>query len=204
MGLDFFKDGNELKQKSKEELQRDIDNIINENEKMIDEFRKKEDTYLKKNRNELDALLTKELSFVLISDNNDKKIYKFIKNGEEYSIEISPIFISYNKPKSHITYAYNLFYKNDNKYLQSLKYDEAINMYTNYTSYSKDISEYLKEYNRSKKVLEENTKLYNDMKDIEQEDLFLFGIKQSSGSISRYDENVKKYNDLIDFVKEIL
>ncbi|EPS53045.1 hypothetical protein CFSAN002368_01687 [Clostridium botulinum A1 str. CFSAN002368] len=101
----------------------------------------------------MDKLLTKELSFVLTSDNSyDEKIYKFMKNEEEYSIKISSMFISYNKPKSHTTYAYNLFYKKDNVYFESLKgWDETINTYTNYTSYDKDISEYLKEYNKSKK-----------------------------------------------------
>lgn len=204
VGLDFFKDGNELKQKSKEELKRDIENIVNENEIMINELKEKEKIFLKDNKNKLNIFLIEELSFVLTTDDDNEKIYKFVKNKEEYSIEISSSFIIYREPKKCETYAWTVSYENDNWDFESLKEDEYITTTSSYSNYSKDISQYWKEYNNSKKVFDENTRIYKEVKDLDLEDLFIFKIKESGGSISKYEKKCETYNHLIDFVKKIL
>lgn len=204
MDLDFFKDGNELKQKSREEIIRDIDDVLNKNEKIINEMMKREKKYFEKTMDNLYSFLTEDLSFVLISDKNDNKKYKFVKNNEEYLIEISSMFIKYSKPKKQLTYSYSLCYKKDKTYFQSLKSYEPSNSYSVYSTNYRDISEYLKDYKNSIKIFEENTKAYNEIKDLKQEELFVFRIKESSCSMSRYDTDCEEYDSLVDFIKRIL
>jgi hypothetical protein len=167
---------------------------------MIDDLKIKEEKYIKDNMDNINFFLTEDLGFVLVTK-NDNKIYKFVKNREEYTIEISSYFISYYKAKAKITYAYSVNYKNDNWNFQSLKEYEFSGVGS---SYSKDVHQYLKEYDNSKKVLEKNLEMYNEVKELSIDDLFEYNIKKSNASISRYDKDVKKYNNLIDFIKEIL
>jgi len=204
VSIDFFKEGNELKEKTIKELNKEIDDFINKNESMVKELEKKEETFSLKNLSNLDDFLTKELSFILTSTKDDKKIYKFMKNKEEYSIEISSYFIKYSKPNKYTNYARCIACKNNEWKLERLNRNESFGGYSSYVHYDEDISKYLKQYNSFKDILDRNTEVYNTIKEFSYNDLFVFKIKESSGSISIYDKDCKEYSNLLDFIKEIL
>lgn len=197
MSIDFFREGNELKEKTKEELIKEINDFVSKNESMLEELQKKKEKFSLKVFNDIEEFLIKELSFILAPIKDHTKIYKFMKNKEEYSIEISRCFIKYCTPNKCNTYAYCIAYK-DNKWdLEGL--DRGSYLYS-----QGDVSHYLKQYNDFNDILHKNIDIYSEIKDLECNELLIIKIKESKGSISRYDKDCKEYSNLLDFIKEIL
>jgi hypothetical protein len=204
MSLDFFKGENELCQKTKEELLKDIENIEVENEVIIKELKSREKAYFTKHMTNLVDFLTKKLNFLLTTDDKSKKIYKFVKNEEVYAIEITDLFITYTKPKSRVSNRFDVCYQDNNLFFQSLREDEYLNSYnSSYSSYkqNRDISQLLIECKKSNEVLIENKRQYIEIKELDEEEIFIFEIEVDKNT----GENKKlRYNNLVDFIKEIL
>lgn len=209
MGLDFFKEGNELNHISKEKLIQDIENYYHKNKEITNDMDNKEKDYLVSINNNLDNFLTKELNFISTVEKNDKT-YSFIKNKEEYKIEVNDYFLTINKPNKITTYAYTIAYKDDSWEFGNLNIDGFVGTGYNYNKYNHnsyqniDLNLCMNICENTKNIYANNKIIYDKINKLPLNEIFLFKIKESSASISRHDKDVKKYNNLIDFIKEIL